>query len=608
MTSESPLAGPDAPASRPHLGLAARALAARLRAELEALWSADPALQRWLLAFAALQLLALFWDQPGYYGWENDGLAPRGLFGGITQNLIPGHADRYPLFHSLLLGVLALPVLLADVSIALLRAERIADVVISTPSMTAIAVASKLLHVAFSLIALLALARIFSTLFGRSASRWGVAFALTNLSVGYYGRVTNVDLAYLTWVALWLDRLLVFAQQRRRSDLALLGVSAAAALATKDQAYASFVLPTLLFWGCLLEGDGRSRALSLGRMLRVALPAYLLLSGAAFNPFGFVRHVQELVGTNSQDWRQYEASTAGLLANLRDLFEHQREYWWPWPVVATAWLGSGLAPFRQGGCQLSAHPVLARWLPLSAGLSATLGFTLLVGRCEHRFLLPLGFWLSGYAGVAVASLPRLGGSAALSLLTGSALTVLGALHSAQLLVTQWCDPRRELERFLQQLPAGSRVETYGHGVYQPRFDLSPGSPYRVTRVSALGSAAPPRIRGMLELRDDFAAVERRGADLLVIPDEFARRFLIDAGASGAQRAMDTFRQAPGATWFFRSAVADRLPGYHLLELGQPRLPDWYARLGGSLVRVHGSTGARQWLLQRDRPALSDGAQ
>jgi len=576
----------------------ARAFAARLRVELQVLWRADPALQRWLLAFAALQLFALLWDQPGYYGWENDGVAPRGLFGGIAQNLIPGHADRYPLFHSLLLGVLALPVLVADVAISLSSAERVADAVLSTPSMTAIAVASKLLHVAFSLIALLAFARIFSTLFGRRAARWGVAFALTNLSVGYYGRVTNVDMAYLTWVVLWLDRLLLFAQQRRRSDLSLLGFSAAAALATKDQAYASFALPTLLFWGWLLEGDVRARAGSLGQMLRVALPAYLVLSGAAFNPFGFVRHVQELAGTNSQDWRLYEASAAGLLANLRALFEQQHEYWWPWPVVAAAWLGVGLAPLQKGGSQLSVHPALARCLPLSAALSATLGFTLLVGRSEHRFLLPLGFWLSGYAGVAVASLPMRHGSPTLPLLTGSLLTVLGALHAAQLLVTQWCDPRRELERFLQELPAGSRVETYGYGVYQPRFDLSPESPYRVTRVSALGSAAPPRIRGMLELRDDFAAVEQRRPDVLVIPDEFARRFLTDASASGTQRAMDAFRQAPGASWFFRSAVADRLPGYQLLELGQPRLPAWYTRLGGSIVRVHGSTGARQWLLQR----------
>jgi hypothetical protein len=580
-----------------------RAKLARLRAELAALWRADPALQRWLLAFAVLQLCALLWDQPGYYGWENDGVAPRGLFDGIAQNLIPGHADRYPLFHSLLLGILALPILIADLSVAISRSERIADVVLGTPSMTAIAVASKLLHVAFSLVALLAFARIFATLFGRRASRWGVAFALTNLSVGYYGRVTNVDLAYLTWIALWLDRLLLFAQHRRRWDLSLLGFSAAAALATKDQAYASFILPALLFWGVLLDGDGRSRAVSLGLMLRVALPAYLLLSGAALNPLGFVRHVQELLGTNSQDWRQYEASAAGLLANLRDLFERQHEYWWPWPVVAAAWLGVALAPLQRAGLVLSGHPALARWLPFSAGLGATLGFTLLVGRCEHRFLLPLGFWLSGYAGVAVASWPARSRSGTLSLLAGSLLSLLGALHSAQLLVTQWYDARRDVERFLQQLPAGSRVETYGYGVYQPRFDFSPESPYRVTRVNALGSKAPPAIRGMLELRDDFSAVEQRRPDLLVIPDEFAQRFLTGPSSSGTGRAMDAFRRAPGATWFFRNAVADRLPGYHLLELGQPRLPDWYARLGGSIVRVHGSTGARQWLLQRERPPI-----
>src|SRR5690606_20722280 len=36
----------------------------------------------WLLfVFVCFEFCGMLWDQPGYYGWENDGAAPRGFFG-----------------------------------------------------------------------------------------------------------------------------------------------------------------------------------------------------------------------------------------------------------------------------------------------------------------------------------------------------------------------------------------------------------------------------------------------------------------------------------------------------------------------------------------------
>src|SRR6187200_3364780 len=102
------------------LGASLRRFFASARSELREITESDRALVRIVWVFAIAQLIAMTWDMPGSYGWENDGAAPRDLFGGIAENLTPGHAHRYPLFHYLVLGVLVSPVLLFDVLFAAL--------------------------------------------------------------------------------------------------------------------------------------------------------------------------------------------------------------------------------------------------------------------------------------------------------------------------------------------------------------------------------------------------------------------------------------------------------------------------------------------------------
>jgi hypothetical protein len=86
----------------------------------------------------------------------------------------------------------ALPVLLADVAVAAVSGQALPTLVTSVASMTAIALFTKLLHAAMLSVALLAFGRTFAGLFGVRAARWGVPLCMVNLSVAYYGRVTNV--------------------------------------------------------------------------------------------------------------------------------------------------------------------------------------------------------------------------------------------------------------------------------------------------------------------------------------------------------------------------------------------------------------------------------
>ena len=206
-------------------------------------WREDSVVGWIIVAFALSQLVAMGWDLPGSYGWENDGIAPREFFAGIGLNLTPGRGHRYPLLHNLVLGILSLPVLLP----AALRAEdwsvhALKQEMLAVPTMTGVSIIEKGLGFAMACVSILFLARMARRTVSVRAGRWAAVWAATSLFFAYYGRVSNLDCPYLMWTVLAMDRLLNVAETRQRRDYLWFGVFAGAAVATKDQAYAGFVL------------------------------------------------------------------------------------------------------------------------------------------------------------------------------------------------------------------------------------------------------------------------------------------------------------------------------------------------------------------------------
>lgn len=546
-----------------------------------------------LAAYGVTQMAGAAWDLPSAIGWENDGIAPRDLFGGFAHNLTPGSGHRYPLLHYVIVGLLSLPALLWGLLAAPdFSGPAVMGSVLSTPVMTSVSIVAKGVAILASCVTLVAVARMAERLGDRQAGRYAALFAATNLSFAYYGRTSNLDGPYLMWTALALLRLMDVVEHGRARDYRVFGLLAAASIATKDQAYAAYVLPCLALVVVVPQAlaqtsGGRVRHFKqlLGGAL-AAVAGYAVVSGAIFNPSGFVTRLRTLTGTNSQDWRAYEPGLAGLTQNAIDLVAAQGEFFWPWPVVVLAWLGARHA--RRG---------LLHGLPLLAGLSSILTFTLVVARCEHRFMLPLGTWLSIYAGLSARDLLRWAGQRRViagSVRAGFAvLVLLGAARGAELQLSQWGDARRQVEAHLANLTAGSVVETYGLVVYLPRFDLSDDAPYRVQRVGARPRGVLPGVR---EIADAYGNVATRKPDVLVITEGYADRYLPAAGP----RPNITQGLAEG-TSFFRDAVAGNLPGYDRVLTMQTRLPDWARSLGAQVVPVHGSTGRRVWVVHRSAP-------
>ena len=563
-----------------------------------------------VLVFALSQLIAVGWDLPGAYGWENDGIAPRDFFAGLAINLTPGQGHRYPLFHNAVIALLCIPILLP----AALGAEEwtlpaLMDQILTVPAMTGCSLVAKLVGVIMACIALLVLARIARRTVSAEAGRWAAVWAATCLSFAYYGRVSNLDGPYLMWTALAIDRLLAAAETRKRRDYILFGVLAGAAVATKDQAYAGFVLPGLIYVLLLPLGSDQPFGPRLAHYRNTAFATLAgalslgVLGGGLLNPTGFLARLRELTGGASHNWMSYARTPEGVLANVIDIGRGQETFYWPWLVVALCWIGVGIVIFKPGG--EGVHSRTFRLLPLCAGVSSVLFFTLVVARCEHRFVLPLGFWLAYYGGVASAALlSRSASKSGLALgVAQAALTVLvfwAAGHSLEVHLTQRGDARNEVRAYLSALDEGTLVETYGLLVHLPHFDVSSDAPYRLQRVSRRPIPERNPLVGSEEIDAPYGDVRVRKPDVLVVPESTAQEFIPrQLGEGMAESAVGERAQADmDAQAFYRSVLNDSLEGYRVGLITEPKLPAWAKALGADPVQVHASVGNRQWVLVR----------
>ncbi len=563
-----------------------------------------------VLIFALSQLIAVGWDLPGSYGWENDGIAPRDIFAGIAVNLTPGQGHRYPLFHNLLIGLLSVPILLpAALSADDWTLPALMERVLTVPPMTGVSLVAKLVGLLMACVSLLVIARIARRTVSVEAGRWAAIWAATCLSFAYYGRVSNLDGPYLMWTALAIDRLLSVAESRKRRDYLVFGMFAGAAVATKDQAYAGLILPGLIYLLLLpLRSDQPfgPRAAHYRNTAFATLAGTLslgTLGGGLFNPSGFVTRLRELTGGASQDWMWYARTPEGVLRNVTDITLGQETFFWPWLVVGLCWVGVGLVVFRRRGEGIRSRTF--RLLPLTSGISSIVFFTLVVARCEHRFVMPLGFWLAYYGGVASAALlARLAPRGPLALRgaqIGLGVLVLWAGgHSFEVQLTQRGDARHQVQAYLASLPEGTLVETYGWLVHLPQFDVSDASPYRLQRVSRRPIPTRNPLVGAEEIDAPYGEVQTRKPDVLIVPEATALEFIplelpegMAVPAVGERARADQDAQA-----FFGSVLSDSLEGYEVEFIAGPELPRWAEKLGAEPVQVHASVGNRQWVLRR----------
>jgi hypothetical protein len=552
------------------------------------------------LAVALLHGVALTWGLPSSDAWDNDGVAPRDLIPGLLETFSPGKHYTYPPLELLIVTLLTSPVSL----FAALRARSFAqpDIVASFLDrhvMTAFSIAARVLSFAYSIGIVIALGELAALLAKGSPERrsqarfFGMAIAGVDVALTYYAQTSNLDVPYLFWAVL---ALLMFARALDRDDprgLRKAALFAACAIATKDQAYALFLLslPTLTALWALRTTSPRSVLREGAIAAAIGIGAVLVLDGAPFNPTGFAARIRFLLGPASQDFAQYSKDVAGRAAAFSDSWSPFPEHY-PWVFAGIFVAGFVLLLVRKAP---EPRAKILAFLPLLAALSFTLTFNCWARRVEERFVMPQMLLVGVYGAVALAALFDALESRAVRIVAGVAVAaafVVAARKSASVDAVMLRDPRYEAEAFLSaRAKETDTIEVYGQNVYLPRFE-----PWmHVVRVGTEPVTRRNPMPGIVEKQDHFGGIAERNPRFIVVGEGYAWRYLIDSWTTTDGRVQpkthrDKFGDQDGRDFFHR--LFEGRAGYRTAL---------HARYEGSvfpIVRMHGSLGAEVFVFER----------
>ena len=519
----------------------------------------------WILAGAAvLRLAGLAWGMPASDGWDDDGFAPRNFLTALALTWKPGSFFTYPPLHALLLAIPSLPVAL----IALLHAPSLtqAGVVgeITKPIyMTYFAGTARLVNLVMSLGIITCAGQMAQLIANRRAGLFAAAACALGVTLTYYGQVSNLDVPYLFWSMLSLLTWMRGIATRDLSRFRWAILFAAAAIATKDQAYGLFALSIPAIFIVWFARDGWARAhvrqiaaATLPPAL-LALALLLLLDGAITNPGGFVKRLAYLTGPASQDFATYTNDLAGRLALLIDMakfFTH-----------GIAALGSGL--FAIGAAfALARIRKMSVLVPLLAILSFTLCFNLVALRSDDRFLLPQAVLASVFIGIAVEKLfvmperqTQRMAHVALAVIALFALYAALGVGAAML-----ADPRYDAEGWMAaNIRPGDSIETYGQNAYLPRLPQNAV----LSRVGPGALAVRNPLPHVTELRQPFGAIENRQPRFIVVSAWWVQRYLALQKTADGRRASPILQRQyadSDARDYFTRLYAQALP-YRLVH-------------------------------------------
>ena len=482
----------------------------------------------WILMLAiSLRLAGITWGLPASDGWDDDGFAPRNFLTALALTYKPGSFFTYPPLHAFFLGVLTLP----GTVLALMHAHSLtqADVIseITKPRyMTFFAVVARLVSVAMSLGILVCVERMAALIAGRRAGLFAAMACALGVAFTYYGQVTNLDVPYLFWCMLSLLWCMRAVAQHEPARLRGAALFAAAAIATKDQAYAVFLLSVPAFLLLWFSADSwpRQHVVPVMRtfLLWAAAAALLLLlvDGAITNPGGFIKRLAFLTGPANRDYANYLPNFAGRVGLAEDIgsyFAHGHAALASLLAALGLWLH--MARWRSHRAQWAAG-----LLPCLCIVSFTVCFNFVALRTDARFLLPQTILAAVYIGVAAEKLvtapyPFFNRTARVVL----AIAAVFAFYQCTSVSAAFLlDPRYEAEHWMaSHIRPGDRIEIYGQNAYLPRFPAD-------ALVSRVGWT-PLNLRNPLphvtELRQPFGAVESRNPRFIVVSVWWVQHFL-----------------------------------------------------------------------------------
>jgi hypothetical protein len=543
-----------------------------------------------VLVVAVVHALGLSWGMPASDAWDNDGVAPRDFLPGLASTYTPGDYYTYPPFHLALLALLTLPVTIAAAVKA--GSTHVPDVlreIIHPPYMTAMAMTARIVALVMSLGIVLVVAKLAEEIAPadrkRHAPPFAAAVAGLGMSFTYYSHMSNLDVPYLFWGSLAALALV-------RNRLRAFAMYAAFAVATKDQAYALFLLSAPIVIGARIRRD-RTLVREAVVATAIAIALLLLIDGAITNPSGFRARLAFLAGSASQDFATYEKNAGGWMNILVDIGKELRSHYAAPIFFGGLYVVGSWETMRRAGARR-----LEAWTPLLVALSFTIFFNLQARRVEERFTLPQVLFLAPYAGVALAQLASARSMVARWLVRGAIASALGlALYTCiELDANLLLEPRYDTEAFLRtNARPGDVVELHGLNVYLPRIQAGP----RYVRVGPTDPTKRGPIPGLEELQAPYATVTARQPKFIVVSECWVWRYLPDVFAGTPDGRIQPKTQKldaadEDATGFYGALFGGVLP-YRVAHTARFEHPFFRRH------HLHASVACPVYTFQRDEP-------
>ena len=410
---------------------------------------ADRQLRLTLGGLFVLFVTGIWWG--GIGGWQADAIDPESVRTAVLRRFGDGWYDKYPPLHYYLLGILYLPTIAAD-GLGWLTVH-------SEPVQLAMTLTGRLLTVLMGLGTTLAVAIVAARLTDRRHAWPAALLCGAFLPFAFYAKTTNVDLPFVCWFAWSLVFLVALLETTSVRDAVFLGITAGAAVGTKDQAYGLYILPALL----LLWRFGRSLAgwkiLASGAL--AAAVALLLIYNVLLNPEGLSLHLEFIQGPASTGYRMFEPSAAG----QRDLLKSSAGQ-----LLFTTGIAGALLILAGIGSRHYSRSRFAFVMLAGSMLSYYLGFIAYAGYVYDRFLLPLTCVLAVFASIGARRLldsgpaPRIAGIVLLGWVVARATAIdVLLVRDSRVTAERW------LEAHVKKNEVVAAVNQYG---YIPRlFDF-----------------------------------------------------------------------------------------------------------------------------------------
>ncbi|HNU91657.1 MAG TPA: glycosyltransferase family 39 protein [Spirochaetota bacterium] len=438
-----------------------------------------------LLFSAVLFAVGITWGLPHVESWMSDDLAPFHPLIGLSKGFSFGYFNKYPLVHQLILALVNIPlVVYAVVSHASAEGFRLYEFLMyvrSADFASGLMLIDRLVSVAMGVGTVLFTYLGTRELFGRRAALWAAIFSSMNALLNFYAHLSKVEVPYVFWGMGGLYFLIKAVKEELTRDYVYTAIFACLSFGSKDQGYAIFVLPFIVYLVILpliTRGEGVKAARVLSRKNLLIFAAVFVIAAAIvenlfLNFDGLIARFHHLTGEGGTRSISYSLGPSGILALWRDAFGVMMRDATGIPVFLLGLLGIGLTvkDFRHERAGL-----LLRMIFLVALVSYSLFFVQIIRQSNVRFVFPQSVFLAVHAGYAADRIIG-AASAAKSRIAGPVVAGVLALSLAYSLyntlsvnAAMLCDSRYDTERWMQTaVPKGSKLEYYNRLHYLPRF-------------------------------------------------------------------------------------------------------------------------------------------